>query len=234
MEELGNVTTGGTILWAREISFLTNIGTTFVHQWQLERVTVNCNANTQPKSVFCFALTVMGKVLAWDWDRKMDRIPICRMHVDLHESRAVRSTHAAKNGDRPGWKTKLEGDLEQRMQAIMESVNWVCEDLFKEEHEWVTQLTLSESEGLILVDLEYNLDVPCVMQWAHLWFTAPFRSNLYHEDNGTHEDMFHKAASTAVQWTCGHPYRFFFAPRRTLIGAVMTGMGRLDEEHWDI
>ena len=41
-----------------------------VHQWQLERVTVNCHANTQPKSVFSFALTVMGKVLAWDWDRK--------------------------------------------------------------------------------------------------------------------------------------------------------------------
>ena len=28
--------------------------------------------------------------------------------------------------------------------------------------------------------------------------------------------------------------RFFFTPRRTLIGAVMTVMGRLDEEHWDI
>ena len=26
----------------------------------------------------------------------------------------------------------------------------------------------------------------------------------------------------------------FFTPRRTLIGAVMTVMGRLDEEHWDI
>ena len=28
--------------------------------------------------------------------------------------------------------------------------------------------------------------------------------------------------------------RGFFTPRRTLIGAVMTVMGRLDEEHWDI
>ena len=47
--------------------------------------------------------------------------------------------------------------------------------------------------------------------------------------------MFHKATSTAIQWACGHPYSFFFfTPRRTLIGAVMTGMGRLDEEHWDI
>ena len=72
---------------------------------------------------------------------------------------------------------RLEGDLEQGMHATMESVNWVCGDLFKEEHEWVTQLTLSESEGLILADLEYNLDVPCVMQWALLWFTAPPPSN---------------------------------------------------------
>ena len=87
----------------------------------------------------------------------------------------------------------------------MESVNWVCEDLFKEEHEWVTQLTLSESEGLILADLEYNLDVPCVMRWAFLWFTAPSRSNLYHEGNGPHEDMFHKATKTAIKRACGQP-----------------------------
>ena len=33
---------------------------------------------------------------------------------------------------------RLEGDLEHRMHAIMDSVNWVCEDLFKEEHESVT------------------------------------------------------------------------------------------------
>ena len=74
----------------------------------------------------------------------------------------------------------------------MESVNWVCEDVFKEEHDRVTQVTISDCEDRVLADLDNNIDVPCVVQWALLWFTAPSRSNLYHEDNGTHIEMYHK------------------------------------------
>ena len=71
--------------------------------------------------------------------QERDRIPICRMHVDQRMRPRMVT-------DRDG-RQRLEGDLEQRMQGIMECVNWVCEDLFKEEHEWVTQLTMSESRG---------------------------------------------------------------------------------------
>ena len=67
---------------------------------------VNAIANTQPKSVFSFRLTVMDEVLAWAWDQERDRVPICCMCVDLHKSSTVRSTHAAMNGDQPGWKTQ--------------------------------------------------------------------------------------------------------------------------------
>ena len=33
----------------------------------------------------------------------------------------------------------LKNELQRRFMTIMESVNWVCEDGFKGEHEWVTQ-----------------------------------------------------------------------------------------------
>ena len=117
----------------------------FVHQWQLERVTVNFHANTQPKSVLSFALTVMGKVLAWDWDRKGigSRFAAC-MSIYTKAVLCDQRMRPRMVTERDG-RQRLEGDLEQRMQAIVESVNWVCEDLFKEEHEWVTQLTMSES-----------------------------------------------------------------------------------------
>ena len=42
----------------------------FVHQLQLDRFEINTHANTQPKSVFSFALTVMDKMLAWNWTGK--------------------------------------------------------------------------------------------------------------------------------------------------------------------
>ena len=61
---------------------------------------------------------------------------------------------------------RLEGGLEQRLLAIVESVNWVCEDVFKEEHERVTQVTISDWEDRVLADLVNNIDVPSVVQWS--------------------------------------------------------------------
>ena len=41
----------------------------------------------------------------------------------------------------------------------MESVNWVCEDAL-EDHEWVSELTISMHEDEVLVALNYEIDVP--------------------------------------------------------------------------
>ena len=60
------------------------------------------------------------------------------------------------------------------------------------------------------------------------------RSNLYHEDNGTHIEMYHEVKNTAIQWACGKPYGGSFTPRRSLIGSVIVVMGRVAEQHWDL
>ena len=52
--------------------------------------------------------------------------------------------------------------LERRMLSIMESVNWVCEEVL-EEHEWVSPLTMSSKEEEVLMELDYELDVLCVV-----------------------------------------------------------------------
>ena len=151
----------------------------------------------------------MDKVLPWVRDRKGigSRFAACMWiytKAVLCDQR-MRPTMVTEQDGRQ----RLEGDLEQRMHAIVESWNWVCEDLFKEEHEWVTQLTMSEWEERILADLDYNLDIIGVMRCASLWFTAPSRSNLYHEEHGAQEDIFHKATNTAIQWACGQTFGFF-------------------------
>ena len=46
----------------------------------------------------------------------------------------------------------------------MESVNWACEEAL-EDHEWVSELTISTQENEVLAELDYEIDIPCVVQW---------------------------------------------------------------------
>ena len=55
--------------------------------------------------------------------------------------------------------------LRQKLLSIMESVSWVCDDVL-ENHESVSKLTGSMPENVVLVVLNYNIDVPCVVQWG--------------------------------------------------------------------
>ena len=70
--------------------------------------------------------------------------------------------------------------FKRKMMSIMESVNWVCEEVL-EEHEWVSQLNISLKQEEVLRELDYEIDVPCVVQWGFLWFTAPSRSYMVAE-----------------------------------------------------
>ena len=83
------------------------------------------------KSVFFFALTVMDKVLAWNWHRKGtgSRFAACMWiytKAVLWDQRMRPRMVTNQDG-----RQRLEGDLEQRMHAIVESWNCVCEDLYQ-------------------------------------------------------------------------------------------------------
>ena len=55
-------------------------------------------------------------------------------------------------------------ELRQMLKIIMESVSWVTED-FLWEHEWVTETNVVLKENGILEALNYDIDVPCPLQW---------------------------------------------------------------------
>ena len=52
---------------------------------------------------------------------------------------------------------------------------------------------LEEEHGL--VDQDCESDIPCVIQWVLLWFSAPSRSNRYYEDNGTYIEAYFEVTS---------------------------------------
>ena len=140
----------------------------FVHDWTVERDAFNTHANAHSKSVFSFALTLMDNVLVWGRERKWigTRCAAC-MWIHTQAVLCNRRVRPEVVSEQDG-SQKLEGGLERRMLTIMESVNWVFEDVIKEEHEWVTQVIISDREDRVLADLDYNIDIPCVVQHLHV------------------------------------------------------------------
>ena len=53
------------------------------------------------------------------------------------------------------------------------------------DHEWITETKVTMEENLILEVLHYDIEVPCNLQWAWLWFSAPTNLNSKFVNNGT-------------------------------------------------
>ena len=53
----------------------------------------------------------------------------------------------------------------------MEGEHWVCDDAL-EDNEWVSELNISITETDVLVVLNNEIDVQCVVQWGLLWFSS--------------------------------------------------------------
>ena len=47
------------------------------------------------------------------------------------------------------------------------------------EHEWITDTNVILKENEVLEALNYEIEVPCPLQWGLLWFSAP--TNLNHK-----------------------------------------------------
>ena len=59
----------------------------------------------------------------------------------------------------------------------------------------------------VLRELDHELDVPCVVQWRFLWFTAPSRLN---DKLACHDDRiieYHEVTKLAIESATNVPYR---------------------------
>ena len=77
-----------------------------------------------------------------------------------------------------GWE---EEEREQEIWKVqdsqhVEAVNWVCDDTL-DEHVWVSEQTISLQEANVLEALQYDREIPCLVQWRMLWFPAPISLN---------------------------------------------------------
>ena len=70
--------------------------------------------------------------------------------------------------------------------------------MMPEDDEWVSELTISMQENEVLVALNYDIDVPCVVQWRLLWFSSPTRLNQRFADNGTKVAKYNEVGDMAI------------------------------------
>ena len=113
----------------------------------------------------------------------------------------------------------MEEDLKKRMLSIMLCANWVCEGAFVN-HEWVSSRTIfqQEEENLSMA-LDFKIDVPCVVQWSLLWFSAPTRLNKI---LGLELKIkkYHEVVNSAIMDAIVRPFGGEHTPRSCMLNSV--------------
>ena len=95
----------------------------FVDDRPLPRDATDLQANAQPKAVFSHVMTVMDKICGWGEEEKW----VGSLFAD---SMWVYTKCVLCDGQET-----TQNFMERRMLSIVESVNWVCEEVL-EEYEW--------------------------------------------------------------------------------------------------
>ena len=174
-----------------------------------------------PKATFSFAMTVMDKMEGWNEEEWVGTKLAAFMWI---YTKAVLCD--GRRRDPPQ-------DLRQMPTFIMESVSWVTED-FLWGHEWVTEPNVHWKENDILEALNYDIEVPCPLQWALLWFSAPSSLNRNFVNNGTKVAKFRDTVSSAIELTCNIAFDGAHIPRACFSRAVTVFLCYAPDKDWDM
>ena len=110
-----------------------------------------------PKGSFSFAMAVLDKVEGWNEEKLVGSYLVACMRIYAN---AVLCD--GRRRDPPL-------DLQPFLGIIVESVSLVTED-FLWWHEWTTETNVTLKENVNLEALNYDVDVPCPLQWGLLKF----------------------------------------------------------------
>ena len=108
------------------------------------------------------------------------------------------------------------------------------------DHEWITERKVTKKANLILEALNCDIEVPCPLHWALLWFSAPTNLNCKFVNNGTKVAKFRDTVNSAVELTFNIAFDGAHTPRACLLHAVVsfTGVSFLlshaQDEDWNI
>ena len=124
-------------------------------------------AHVQPKADFFFAMTVMDKICGWEDEEHCvgSKFAACMW---------ICSNRVLTGGQKPT--PEMEVYLKRRLLSIMLCMSCVFAGSF-DDHEWVSESTITGQEEVMGKELDYEICIPCVVQWCMLWLSAPTRLN---------------------------------------------------------
>ena len=97
----------------------------------------------------------------------------------------------------------------------------------------MTELNVLWKENEILEALNYDLDVPCSLQWGLLWFSSPSRLNRKFANDGTKIARYHEAFDMAIEITFTAPFEGLHTPRTCLLRTVGVVLYRSPDKDWN-
>ena len=172
-----------------------------------------------PNATFSFAMTVMNEVEGWNEEQWVG-------------SKFAASMWMYTKVVLCDWRGRGPPlDLKPLLTNIMESVSWVTDD-FQWEHEWVTEPTVLLKENDILEALNYDIDVPCTLQWRLLWFSAPSNLNGEFVNNGTKVAKSRETVNNSIELTFSITFDGVHTPRACLLRSVGILLSYAPDRHW--
>ena len=185
----------------------------FVDDRPFEADAINRQVNVQSKAVFSYAMTLKDKIRAWGDEGSWagSTFAVC---VWIYTKEALTGGQIL---DR-----QQEGYLKKRIMSIILCTNWLSAGTFVD-HEWVSSRTIIQQEEEILsMALDFKIEVPCVVQWNLLWFSAPTNLNRILESD-LKIKKYHEAVGGAIVDAAVRP----FSGERTPKSCMLTSVARV-------
>ena len=89
-------------------------------------------------------------------------------------------------------------------------------------------------ENLILEALHCGIDVPCPLQWALFWFSAPTSLNHKFVNNGTKVAKFRDTVNSAIELKCNIAFDGAHTPRACFLRAVTIFLCYAPDRDWNL
>ena len=142
-------------------------------------------------------------------------------HLDLHQSFGLQ------------WSKTIERLHDGQVELDYRGRQWGMGDSPCGSRYWVPQNSIKLLEYEVLESLHYDIEVPCVVQWRMLWYSAPtsFRNDLINDGDtqekyGKADNMAIKTSSFCPFWRRhAHTKTFFFGSTEVDDGTLHARVG---------
>ena len=98
----------------------------------------------------------------------------------------------------------MQNFIINKLRSILEAVSWVCDDAC-DDHVLVSEMTIARQKAKVLEAFQYDIEIPCVVQWVILWFSAPASLNNDLLNDGEILEKIRETISRAFQSVPGVP-----------------------------